>query len=90
MASVDLFYKYVKYPLITEKSVLMVERENKIILIVDKKATKSLIKKIIREHFDLDVKKVNILVTPKGEKKAIVTFYNADDALRVATALGVL
>jgi large subunit ribosomal protein L23 len=68
----------------------MVERENKIVLIVDKDSNKSLIKKIISEHFDVEVKKVNILITPKGEKKAIVTFHNVDDALKVATALGVL
>jgi large subunit ribosomal protein L23 len=90
MAAPNLFYKYVKYPLITEKTVLMVERENKVVLIVDKKANKPLLKKIIREQFGVDVKKVNVLITPKGEKKAIITFYNADDALKVATALGIL
>ncbi len=90
MAAPNIFYKYIKYPVITEKSVLMVERENKVVLIVDKKATKPLLKKIISEQFDAEVKKVNVLITPKGEKKAIVTFYNTDDALKVATALGVL
>lgn len=90
MSSPDPFYKYIKYPLITEKSVLMVEREGKVTLIVDKNATKPLLKEIISKHFGVKVKKVNILNTPKGEKKAIITFYTIDDALKVATALGVL
>jgi len=90
LARVEEFYRFVKYPLITEKSVLMVERENKITLIVDNKATKPILKKIISDYFGVRVKKVNIMNTHKGEKKAIVTFYTSDDALKVATALGVL
>ncbi len=90
MARLEEFYRYVKYPLITEKSVLMVERENKVTLIVDKKATKPLLKKLISEYFGVKVKKVNIMNTHRGEKKAIITFYNTDDALKVATSLGIL
>lgn len=90
MAGVEEFFKYVKYPLITEKSVLMVERENKVTLIVDKKATKPVLKKVISEYFDVKVKKVNIMNTHKGEKKAIITFYTLDDAMKVATSLGIL
>jgi len=90
MTSLDEFYLIVKYPVITEKTVLMVEREGKITLIVDRRANKPHIKKIIEEKFDVKVKKVNTLITPSGEKKAIISFYNKDDAMKVATALGVL
>jgi ribosomal protein L23 len=90
MAKIDMFYKIIKYPLVTEKTVLMVERQNKIVVIVDKTATKPLLKKLFREKYGVDVKKVNILITPENEKKAIITLYNSDDALKVATALGIL
>lgn len=90
MAKIDLFYKYVKYPVITEKSVLIVEKKNKITLVVDKNATKKDVKTVVKEHFNVDVKKVNILITPKGEKKAIVTLKNHDDTMKIATALGIL
>ena len=90
MAKIDLFYKYVKYPVITEKSVLIVEKKNKITLVVDKNATKKDVKAVVKEHFNVDVKKVNILITPKGEKKAIVTLKNHDDTMKIATALGIL
>ncbi|HIE36879.1 TPA: 50S ribosomal protein L23 [Candidatus Geothermarchaeota archaeon] len=86
----DRFYLIVKYPVITEKSVLLLERQGKLTLIVDRKATKNDVKKVMEEKFDVRVKKVNILITPKGEKKAIVTFIDKDDAIKVATALGVL
>ncbi len=90
MSMRDRFYTIVKYPVITEKSVLMLEKQNKVTLIVDRKSNKSTVKKVIEEKFDVKVKKVNMLITPKGEKKAIVTFYTKDDAIKVATALGIL
>ena len=49
MAEMDLFYRIIKYPLITEKSVLIVERQNKITVIVDKSATKKMLKEILRK-----------------------------------------
>lgn len=86
----DNFYLIIKYPVITEKSVLLLERQGKLTLIVNRSATKSDVTRVIEEKFDLRVKKVNILITSKGEKKAIVTFIDKDDAIKVATALGVL
>ena len=86
----DRFYQIVKYPLVTEKSVLMLEKEGKITLIVVRDASKSDIKKVVEEKFGVKVKKVNTLNTPRGDKKAIITFYNKDDAIKVATSLGIL
>jgi len=90
MSQRDQFYLIVKYPVITEKSVLLLERQGKLTLIVDREATKSDVKRVIEEKFDVKVKKVNTLITPKGEKKAVVTFADKDDAIKVATALGIL
>jgi len=84
------FYKVVKYPVITEKSILLLEKEGKITLVVDKKVNKSLIKRVIEDRFQVKVKKVNVINTSKGVKKAIITFYNHEDAMKVATSLGIL
>ena len=43
----DRFYLIVKYPVITEKSVLLLERQGKLTLIVDRKATKNDVKKVM-------------------------------------------
>lgn len=90
MSQRDRFYLIVKYPVITEKSVLLLERQGKLSIIVDREATKSDIKRVFEEKFNVKVKKVNTLITSKGEKKAIVTFVDKDDAIKVATALGIL
>ncbi len=91
MVTSDLeFYKIVKYPVITEKSILMLEREGKVTLAVDKRANKPTVKRVVEQRFGVKVKKVNIINTSKGIKKAIVTFENKDDAMKVATALGIL
>lgn len=90
MTELDEFYLVVKYPVVTEKSILMIERENKITFIVDRHVNKPRIKRVIEEKFGVKVKKVNTLITPHGEKKAIVTFENVDDAIKVATTLGIL
>ena len=90
MSQRDPFYLIIKYPVITEKSVLQLEKQGKITLIVEKTATKQDIKRVIEEKFDVKVKKVNTLITPKGEKKAIVTLANKDDAIKIATSLGIL
>ena len=90
MSQLDEFYLVIKYPVVTEKTMLMIDRESKITFIVDRNANKARIKKIIENKFGVKVKKVNTLITPNGEKKAIVTFENVDDATKVATTLGIL
>ncbi|MEM0057223.1 MAG: 50S ribosomal protein L23 [Candidatus Geothermarchaeota archaeon] len=84
------FYRYVRYPLITEKTLMLLEKQNKIVLIVDNTANKTLIKQLIEKHLGLRVKKVNTLITPTLEKKAIVTFFTKDDATKAATVLGII
>lgn len=84
------FFQVVKYPLITEKSVMQVEREKKVTFIVEEKSNKEAVKQAIESYFEVKVDKVNTLFTPEGEKKAIVTFAKADDAKEVAIALGII
>ncbi|MFQ5950929.1 MAG: 50S ribosomal protein L23 [Candidatus Geothermarchaeales archaeon] len=84
------FFRIVKYPLITEKAVTQVESLNKVTFMVDEKSTKRKVKAAVETYFDVSVDKVNVLTTPKGEKKAIVTFPSRDAATEVAIALGII
>ncbi|MFQ5870608.1 MAG: 50S ribosomal protein L23 [Candidatus Geothermarchaeales archaeon] len=84
------FFRIVKYPLITEKAVTQVESLNKVTFMVDEKATKRNIKAAVESYFDVSVNKVNLLTTPKGGKKAIVTFSSRDAATEVAIALSII
>ena len=82
-------YQIVKYPLSTEKSIRLMERENKLIFVVDIKATKTEIKKAIEELFKVKVTKVNTLLVG-SEKRAYVKLSMETPAIEIATELGLM
>ena len=82
--------KVIKYPMMTERSVNMIENENKLVFIVDRRANKDDIKAAIKELYEVDATTVNTLITHKGEKKAFVKLSDEYDASDVAIRLGIL
>lgn len=83
-------YNVIKYPLSTEKSIRLMEAENKLIFVVDRNATKKEIKKAIEEMFKVGVDNVNTLVNQDGEKRAYVKFSAKNPAIDVATQMGLM
>ena len=83
-------YKVIKYPLSTEKSIRLMESENKLIFVVDSRATRQDIKKAVEVAFKVKVVNVNTLITPKSEKRAYVKFSMENPAIDVATQLGLM
>ena len=79
----------IKYAVSTE-SMRLIESENKLAFIVDRKAKKSEIKKAIEERFEVKVTKVNTMIGPDGKKKAYVSFSEETPAIDVATKLGMM
>lgn len=79
----------IKYPLTTEKSIRMMEAENKLVFMVHITATKQEIKTSLEEMLDTKITKVNTLKTLTG-KKAFVTFSPDIQAIDVATTLGLM
>ena len=86
MKSADVIY----YPLMTESASLMVERDNKLIFIVNLKANKNNIKRAVEELYAVKVDRVTLLITPQGEKKAFVRLKPEYKASDVAIKLGLL
>lgn len=82
--------KIIKYPLSTEKSIRLMESENKLIFVVDMKARKPDIKQAIEKTFKVKVEKITTLITPKGEKRAYAKLSEDTPALDVATDLGLM
>ena len=85
-----LGFSILKYPLITEKAVNMIEAENKLVFVVDRNATKTSIRNAVETVYKVKVNKVNIIRDMKARKKALVTIdkkFKADD---IATKLGVI
>jgi len=83
-------YEVILYPLMTESANLMVEKENKLVFIVNLKATKADVKRAVEELYDVKVEKVNMVITPDGRKKAFVKLSPEYKASDVAIKLGVL
>ena len=78
------------YPLMTEVTSRLIETENKLVFIVNIKATKSDIKRAVEELDDVKVEKVNVTITPEGQKKAFVKLHPEYKATDVAIKLGIL
>jgi len=75
---------------VSEKAIDLIQRENKLTFIVDRRASKPLIKHAIEELFDVRVEKVWTMITPKGEKKAIIKLKPEYSAFDLASQLGIL
>ncbi|MFQ5836798.1 MAG: 50S ribosomal protein L23, partial [Candidatus Bathyarchaeia archaeon] len=61
-------YEVVLYPIMTEVTSRILETENKLVFVVNLAATKADIKRAIEELYEVLVEKVNVAITPKGEK----------------------
>lgn len=71
----------------SEKASNLMERENVITLIVDRKHD---VKRVFEDLFQVKVEKVRTLITSRGEKKAYVKLAPGFNARDVATRLGVV
>lgn len=80
----------IKYPVSTEKSIRLMEAENKLIFVVDRKANKQEIKNAVEELFKVKVVKVNTLIGSDGKKRAYVKISPETPAIDVATQLGLM
>ena len=78
------------YPLMTESASLMVEKDNKLMFIVNIKAGKNDVKRAVEQLYEVKVDKITLLITPNGEKKAFVKLKPEYKASDVAIKLGIL
>ncbi|MBT3578188.1 50S ribosomal protein L23 [archaeon] len=83
-------FKTIKHPLATEKAVRLMEAENKLVFVVNRKSKKSEIKEAIEKAFKVKVLKVNTLISHRGIKKAYVLLSAETPAIDVATQLGLM
>lgn len=79
--------KILKYAILTEKVMRLMERENKIVFVVDLKATKKDIKNAVEKLFNVKVEKVNTLIVG-NKKKAYVKLKKEYKAMDIAAKLG--
>lgn len=80
--------EYIIKPVATEKTMILVEKENKLTFIVHKKSRKADIKKEVEERFSVKVDSVNMLITKYG-KKAVVKLSSDYSADEIAGRIGI-
>jgi large subunit ribosomal protein L23 len=83
-------FKIIKHPLSTEKSIRLLEAENKLVFVIAPKATRKQVKEAVEKLFKVSVTQVNTLKTPSGEKRAFVKLGLATPAIDIATDLGLM
>jgi large subunit ribosomal protein L23 len=82
-------YSIVNHPLVTEQTVAYMDRDNVLVFIVNRKASKEDIRRAIEELYEVELLSVNTLILPDGRKKAYVKLREEYLADEVATKIGV-
>lgn len=80
----------IQYPLMTEKAITLIEKENKLSFIATDRATKTDIKKLVEKVYHVKVDKVNVVNDMKGRKKVTVKLNKKFKAEELAAKLGVI
>merc|ERR1712100_720278 len=83
-------FAIIKHPRSSEAAIKITEDHNTLVFIVDKRATKPKIKKACQDLYSIKVRKVNTMITPRGEKKAYVMLKKEFDALETANKIGIM
>ena len=84
------YNEIIKYPVMTEDAVSLIENENKLVFIVDLKSNKANVKAAVETLYEVKVENVNLLITSKGLKKAFVRLEPEFKASDLAIKLGIL
>jgi large subunit ribosomal protein L23 len=82
-------YKVIIRPDVTERSMKLVEAENKLVFVVSRNASKREIKDSIENLYEVEVEDVNTNISPKGIKKAFIKLGEKHKADEVATRIGI-
>lgn len=82
-------YTIIKRPLVTENTFDLIEDQNKLVFMVDRKANKYQIKLAVEKLYNVKVIQVNTLITPLGDKKAFVKLHANNSAADLAIKLGI-
>jgi len=83
-------WKIIIHPMLTEKSISMVEGQNKLMFVVRADSTKKQIKWAVENALSVKVDSINTLIDRAGKKRATVTLAKEFKAVDIATRFGML
>ena len=81
--------RVVLHPYVSEKAMILMEQENKLIMVVVRDSKSKEVKKDVEELYEVEVAKVNLYITPRGEKHAIVRLKPEYSAEEIGMRIGV-
>ena len=82
--------KILLFPILTEKSFDLLERENKLVFAVASEATKVDIKAAVEKEYNVKVASVNVINDFRREKKAMVKLTPDYEAGKIISDLGLM
>jgi large subunit ribosomal protein L23 len=82
--------KILLFPILTEKSFDLLERENKLVFAVASEATKVDIKTAVEKEYNVKVASVNVINDFRREKKAMVKLTPDYEAGKIISDLGLM
>jgi large subunit ribosomal protein L23 len=85
----EKYYKVLKQPVVTENTFDLIEEDNKIVFIVERRANKFQIREAIEQIYNVKVIKINTMITTSGTKKAFIKLHPSDSAAELAIKLGI-
>ncbi|XGW35483.1 hypothetical protein V3C99_019033 [Haemonchus contortus] len=83
-------FTIIKHPLTTESAMKKIEDHNTLVFIVDVRANKHQIRTAVKKLYNIEVQKINTLITPLMEKKAYIRLTTDYDALDCANKIGII
>ncbi len=83
-------YKILIRPVHSEKVLNIIDKENTLVFIVDRRASKHDIKRAVELVLGVKAVKVRTLITPRGEKKAYIKLAPEYKASDIASQLGLI
>jgi len=80
----------IQYPVLTEKAVGLIEKENKLVFTIDKKATKAQVKEEFEKLYEVKVEKITVVHSQRGTKRAYIKLKPNFRAVDLATKLKIM
>jgi len=82
-------YSIIIKPHVTEKTMNLIDMNNEITFVVNRKANKTQIKRAFEDLYGEKVAKVNTHISPRGEKVAYIKLVEEEMAEELAVRIGV-
>ena len=79
-----------RFVLMTERAIQIIEAQNKLVFIVNRKSKKQDIKKAVENAFNTQVSKIQTSIDQQARKKAYVKFKKPGEAGEIAIRLGII